>query len=508
MRLTSMPRIDRLPAPDGGQDVASAADADDRDVAAVPHGVRQRRDVVADPLERGRVAVPLGDRRSGFAVDREPRDAAAETFGAAARSPHERRLFAGPLHEHVGVAVPARHVVQRVGEPELAVLRIDDLKRGRRRQDRVGDRGGAEDHGDDTSGTSATPAGEAAEAREPPPRQSRPPASTAELTFVRSSSGTTSAQPAAAPARSHAYSRPMGPPHRVSATVTAMPDSTNGTASDAVETAIDRISMTEPVAIGRNGTVRFTTCDTGSGAREPQRHARELGRRALRREPVRPAEHEHRPGRHPEHRQRDRKKRQVIPGQHRQQPRIERFQKQRGQGQQEQAAEQPGSSRRLLARQVSRACQPAEPADTVQFSVRPSNRRHGHAMRIYTFDTTLRDGTQGEAVSFSVDDKLVDCPEARRAGHRLHRGRLAGVEPEGQGVLRPRPRPDALARAADRVWRDAVRQAPRGRGPERGRARRGRHAGDLDLRQDVGPARPPRARHLRSTRTSCSSPRP
>jgi 2-isopropylmalate synthase len=28
-------------------------------------------------------------------------------------------------------------------------------------------------------------------------------------------------------------------------------------------------------------------------------------------------------------------------------------------------------------------------------------------MRIFTFDTTLRDGTQGEAVSFSVDDKLA-----------------------------------------------------------------------------------------------------
>ena len=28
-------------------------------------------------------------------------------------------------------------------------------------------------------------------------------------------------------------------------------------------------------------------------------------------------------------------------------------------------------------------------------------------MKIFTFDTTLRDGTQGESVSFSVDDKLV-----------------------------------------------------------------------------------------------------
>ena len=28
-------------------------------------------------------------------------------------------------------------------------------------------------------------------------------------------------------------------------------------------------------------------------------------------------------------------------------------------------------------------------------------------MRIFTFDTTLRDGTQGEAVSFSVEDKLL-----------------------------------------------------------------------------------------------------
>ena len=28
-------------------------------------------------------------------------------------------------------------------------------------------------------------------------------------------------------------------------------------------------------------------------------------------------------------------------------------------------------------------------------------------MRIWTFDTTLRDGTQGEAINFSVDDKVL-----------------------------------------------------------------------------------------------------
>ena len=28
-------------------------------------------------------------------------------------------------------------------------------------------------------------------------------------------------------------------------------------------------------------------------------------------------------------------------------------------------------------------------------------------MRVFTFDTTLRDGTQGEAVSFTADDKLL-----------------------------------------------------------------------------------------------------
>ena len=37
-------------------------------------------------------------------------------------------------------------------------------------------------------------------------------------------------------------------------------------------------------------------------------------------------------------------------------------------------------------------------------------------MKIFTFDTTLRDGTQGESVSFSVDDKLRSRRNSMRLG--------------------------------------------------------------------------------------------
>ena len=48
-------------------------------------------------------------------------------------------------------------------------------------------------------------------------------------------------------------------------------------------------------------------------------------------------------------------------------------------------------------------------------------------------------------------------PQAGRAGDRLHRGRLAGVEPEGQGFLRAGARAATEACAAGRVRRDALR---------------------------------------------------
>ena len=58
----------------------------------------------------------------------------------------------------------------------------------------------------------------------------------------------------------------------------------------------------------------------------------------------------------------------------------------------------------------------------------------------HVYDTTLRDGAQQEGLNLSVADKLDDRPAARRARRGLHRGRLAGREPEGHRVLPARDR--------------------------------------------------------------------
>jgi 2-isopropylmalate synthase len=51
-------------------------------------------------------------------------------------------------------------------------------------------------------------------------------------------------------------------------------------------------------------------------------------------------------------------------------------------------------------------------------------------MRIYTFDTTLRDGTQGEAISFSVDDKLVVASRLDALGIDYIEGGWPGSNPK------------------------------------------------------------------------------
>lgn len=51
-------------------------------------------------------------------------------------------------------------------------------------------------------------------------------------------------------------------------------------------------------------------------------------------------------------------------------------------------------------------------------------------MKIFTFDTTLRDGTQGEAVSFSVEDKLIICERLDDLGIDYIEGGWPGSNPK------------------------------------------------------------------------------
>src|SRR5512136_476036 len=60
-------------------------------------------------------------------------------------------------------------------------------------------------------------------------------------------------------------------------------------------------------------------------------------------------------------------------------------------------------------------------------------------MKIQTFDTTLRDGTQGEAVSLTVDDKLLIAQKLDELGIDYIEGGWPGSNPKDK---------DFFARAA------------------------------------------------------------
>src|SRR5437016_5019071 len=51
-------------------------------------------------------------------------------------------------------------------------------------------------------------------------------------------------------------------------------------------------------------------------------------------------------------------------------------------------------------------------------------------MRVFTFDTTLRDGTQGEAVSFSADDKMLVLHKLDELGIDFVEGGWPGSNPK------------------------------------------------------------------------------
>ncbi|HEX4166496.1 MAG TPA: citramalate synthase, partial [Bryobacteraceae bacterium] len=67
-------------------------------------------------------------------------------------------------------------------------------------------------------------------------------------------------------------------------------------------------------------------------------------------------------------------------------------------------------------------------------------------MRVFTFDTTLRDGTQGEAVSFSVEDKLMIAEKLDELGIDYLEGGWPGSNPRDK---------EFFARAKSVKWKHA-----------------------------------------------------
>ena len=107
--------------------------------------------------------------------------------------------------------------------------------------------------------------------------------------------------------------------------------------------------------------------------------------------------------------------------------------------------------------------------------------------QVKLYDTTLRDGMQGEGMSLSAAGEGARGEGARRARRADDRGRLPELQPEGRGALRLARRARAGARRRLRLRHDPAARGGGGRrpgAPDRDRLlRAGGHPG----RQDLGP---------------------
>jgi 2-isopropylmalate synthase len=81
-------------------------------------------------------------------------------------------------------------------------------------------------------------------------------------------------------------------------------------------------------------------------------------------------------------------------------------------------------------------------------------------MRDFTFDTTLRDGTQGEAVSLSVDDKLLIAHKLDELGIDYIEGGWPGSNPKDKEFFERARDAEIEARPADRFRLHALRAQP------------------------------------------------
>ena len=108
---------------------------------------------------------------------------------------------------------------------------------------------------------------------------------------------------------------------------------------------------------------------------------------------------------------------------------------------------------------------------------------------IHIYDTTLRDGSQGEGVSFSMEDRAQHHATARRDRRPLHRGRLAGSNDKDRDFFRAvRDVPLGQAQIAAFGSNTARGRTVRGRYSDRSVAG-SRDAGRHHRRQELGSAR-------------------
>ena len=119
-------------------------------------------------------------------------------------------------------------------------------------------------------------------------------------------------------------------------------------------------------------------------------------------------------------------------------------------------------------------------------------------MQVQIYDTTLRDGMQGEGMSLSAEEKLRVAHALDEPRRPPDRGRLPELEPEGGGRVRSARAGVVRARPGRRLRDDPPPRRGGGRGSRPAPARRQLRAGLHARRQDVAAA--PREGHPRRPR--------
>ena len=325
--------------PDGGQHVAAAADANYRDVAA-PDSVGQGRDVVLNPANRGRVAIPLGDHGSRVPIDGGERHRHRGLRSIRGGPPEKWRTLFRHSDDHVGVRIPPRignrldvlqqasalgiHHAQRTGGRRVDRRRCREHEPEQHRSagshSRMPGETGRSDCGNGACGERS--GCDVRQLEEPDDRQTSAGCAD-QVSAVQQSYRTV--RPGERERHYHSGQKERNGQHQ-------------------------RRDRQRRDLRGRGAANRWKRNDEigdvadRKGNRECQGHPRQQAGCPLGGKDRPADEHEHRTGRHAEHRDRHREKGQVVPRQHREQARIEHLQHQGGERDEEEARRKPEDS--------------------------------------------------------------------------------------------------------------------------------------------------------------------